>query len=146
MAILEAFIPLIIFLSLWIANGMYFGKKIRKHKQALIKDHSRPANCLTLTRGVESTNYLRKYSIILDGRNVGDIASGETKHVELTKGKHTISVKIDWCQSKPFEFEIRENKNTELTCGANYNNWKCLFMYAIKPSNWVYVKVASQGH
>ena len=40
------------------------------------------------------------------------------------------------------EFEIIDGKNTKLLCGANYNNWKCMFMYAIKPANWVYVKFA----
>lgn len=141
MELIKAFIPLIIILSLWITIGIYFGNKIKKHKDALVEDKSRPTNCLTLTRGIEPTNYLRKYSVIIDGCNIRDIASGETKHFELSKGKHTISVKIDWCKSKLFEFEILENENTELNCGANYNNWKCMFMHAIKPSNWVYVKV-----
>ena len=141
MELIKAFIPLIIILSLWITIGIYLENKIKKHKDALVEDKSRPTNCLTLTRGIEPTNYLRKYSVIIDGCNIGDIASGETKHFELSKGKHTISVKIDWCKSKLFEFEILENENTELNCGANYNNWKCMFMHAIKPSNWVYVKV-----
>jgi len=142
MELIKAFIPLIIFLSLWVSIGMYYGKKIKKHKESLVVDETKPINCLTLTRGVEPTNYLRKYSVIVDDQNIGEIASGETKHFELTSGKHTISVKIDWCKSKKFEFEKLESINTELNCGANYNNWKCMFMYAIKPSNWVYVKVA----
>ncbi len=142
MELIKAFIPLIIFISLWITIGMYFGKKMKQHKETLVVDETRPANCLSLTRGLEPTNYLRKYSVIVDGTSIENIASGETKHFELAPGKHTICVKVDWCKSKEFEFEILENENTELNCGATYNNWKCLFMHAIKPSNWVYVKVA----
>ncbi|PKF56425.1 hypothetical protein CW748_10760 [Alteromonadales bacterium alter-6D02] len=142
MELIKAFIPLIICLSIWISVGVYYGKKIKKHKEKLVVDDSRPVNCLTLTRGLEATNYLRKYSIILNGENIGNIASGETKHFELATGKHNIAVKIDWCKSKQFEFDMIGNKNTELNCGANYNNWKCLFMHAIKPSNWLYIKFA----
>jgi hypothetical protein len=142
MELIKAFIPLIIILSIWLSLGIYFGRKIERHKESLVSDDSRPLNHLTLSRGIEPTNYLRKYKIILDGNEVGDIASGETKHFELETGKHVLSVKVDWCASKSFEFEINEAKNTKLNCGANYNNWRCLFMYVIKPSNWVYVKVA----
>ena len=142
MELFKAFIPLITIISLWVIIGLYLGKKIKLHKESMVVDKSRPINCLTVTRGVEPTNYLRKYLVIVDGKKIGDIASGETIHFQLIPGKHTINLKIDWCKSKPFDFELVSGKNTELSCGANYNNWKCLFMYVIKPANWVYVKVA----
>ncbi|WP_416307090.1 hypothetical protein [Neptunicella sp. SCSIO 80796] len=142
MEIVKAFIPLVGFLAIWFAFGLYFGRKVNRHKENLAVDYSTPINCLTVSRGVEPTNYLRKYKIYVDGALVSEIASGEVKHFELDSGKHTISVKVDWCKSIPFEFEKVDGKNIKLSCGSNYNNWKCLFMYAVKPSNWVYVKVA----
>ena len=142
MELIESFVPLIGFLVISVAFGFYLGRKAKRHKESLVSDESAPINCLTLARGVEPTNYLRKYIIFIDNVVVGEISSGETRHFDLKPGKHNVSVKIDWCKSKPFEFEIIENTNTKLMCGANYNNWKCMFMYAIKPSNWVYVKVA----
>jgi len=142
MDIFLAWVPLITVLSLWITIGLYFGKKIERHKEQVVVDHSRPDNCLSLVRGIEPTNYLRKYVVIIDDEVIGEIASGETKHFKLASGKYKIRVKVDWCKSNSYEFEIKAGVNTELNCGANYNNWKCMFMWAFKPSNWVYVKVA----
>ena len=142
MELIKSFLPLIGVLVIWLGSGIYFIAKIKRHKESLVKDSSAPLNCLTLARGVEPTNYFRKYIVFVDNAVVGEIGSGETKHFELPAGNHTISVKIDWCKSKPFEFEISDGKNTRLQCGANYNNWKCMFMHAIKPAHWVYVKVA----
>ncbi len=142
MELIKGFIPLICILLVWVTMGFYFGNKVKRHKENLINDDSKPLNSLTLSRGVEPTNYLRKYIVYIDDGIAGEIASGETKHFELSPGKHKVSVKVDWCRSQPFEFEIIEGKNTKLLCGANYNNWKCMFMYAIKPANWVYVKYA----
>ncbi|WP_277055077.1 hypothetical protein [Pseudoalteromonas marina] len=142
MELIKSFIPLICILLVWFTIGFYFGNKVKRHKANLITDETTPINSLTLSRGVEPTNYLRKYTIYLDEIVVGEITSGETRHFELPSGKHTISVKVDWCKSESFEFNIIDGHNTKLMCGANYNNWKWMFMYAIKPSNWVYVKVA----
>lgn len=140
MALIQDFFPLIIILFIWVIIGFYFGNKVKRHEERLVIDETRPKNSLTLFRVVEPTNYLRKYSVIVDGNLVGNIASGETKHFDLVVGKHFIVVTIDWCKSKPYAFEIVEGNNTQLNCGANYNNWKCMFMCAVKPSNWVYVK------
>ena len=142
MEILKAFLPLIIFLLIWVGIGMYYSKKARKHKESIVEDSSTPENCLTLVRGVELTNYLRKYKVILDNSVIGEIASGETKHFNISKGEHELSVKIDWCKSKPLLFSHEEGGNTKILCGASYNDWKCLFMHIIKPSNYVYVRTA----
>jgi len=142
MELIKAFLPLIIFLCVWFGIGIYYGRKVQSHKQSLVEDESRPDNCLTLVRRVDQTNYLRKYKVILDGAEVGEIASGETKHFPISPGKHEVSVKIDWCRSIPHKFSLLEGGNERLLCGATYNNWKCLFMYAIKPSSYVYVRAA----
>ena len=104
-----------------------------------MKDITRPNSSLTLIRGIEATNYLRDYKIFIDGNEHGVISSGETKHIELPSGKHTILLKIDWCKSQECEFKIMSSGNSELNCGASYIGWKCSFMCFIKPSNWLYV-------
>ncbi|MBO9492043.1 hypothetical protein J7384_16905 [Endozoicomonas sp. G2_1] len=142
MVLIKAFLPLISVLAIWIGFVIYFGAKIKRHRKSLVRDDSAPVNCLTLTRGVEPTNYFRKYKVYVDEVAVGEISSGEVKHFEMAPGKHTVSVAIDWCKSRPFEFEASDGNNTKLQCGANYNNWKCIFMHVIKPSRWIYVKVA----
>ena len=140
--IVKAFLPLLIVIFVWVSFGLYNGRKVRKHSQNIEVDDSRPAGCLTLVRGVEQTNYLRAYEIFVDGASIGSIKSGQTKHIELSPGKYELVLKINWCSSAAFEFEIAEEKNTELVCGATYNNWKCMFMFALKPANWLYVEAA----
>ncbi len=137
-----AFLPLILFLAIWFAIGYYYSCKVKEHKNSIKEDPSRPRNCLTLIRGVEQTNYLRAYKVIVDGESLGTILSGETKHFELEPGEHEAQVKIDWCKSKPYKITLGAGDNIELICGATFNDWKCLFMFAVKPSSYVYIKAA----
>jgi len=136
-----AWIPFLLLISFWFISGMYYNKKIENHKSKVVVDNTRPKSCLTLMRGIEATNYLRNYKIFIDDLEYEGIESGETKHIELPPGSHTLLLKIDWCKSKEYEFKITTLENTELTCGASYLGWKCAFMCFIKPSNWLYVKV-----
>ena len=140
MEIIKAFLPSILFLLVWFGIGIYYGKKVEKHKKRIRPDPSRPANSLTLERGVEQTNYLRKYTVIIDNEEIDSISSGEIKHFELSPGIHDIQVKIDWCKTKPFSFEINPGENTYLCCGTTYNNWKCLYKHATESSGYLYVK------
>jgi len=140
MEIIKAFIPLITFLLIWFGVGAYYGKKVAKHRNSIKPDQSRPENSLTLERGVELTNYLRKYKVIIDNKVVGAISSGETKHIEINPGIHTIQIQIDWCKTKPLSFEITLGQNTYLCCGATYRNWKCLYKHVTNASGYVYVQ------
>jgi len=140
MEIIKAFLPLIIFLLIWFCTGIYYGRKVQKHKNSIKPDLSRPESTLTLERDVEQANYLRKYTVLIDNIVAGYISSGETKHFEVNPGTHNIQVKIDWCKTKPLSFEIAACKNTYLYCGSTYNNWKSLYKHATNPSGYIYVK------
>jgi len=140
MEIIKAFLPLIIFLLVWFGIGIYYGRKVEKHKNSINPDPSRPENSLTLERGVEQTNYLRKYIVIIDNEVAGSISSGEAKHFKISPGSHDIQIKIDWCKTKPILFEISAGQNTYLCCGATYNNWKSLYKHVTNSSGYIYVK------
>jgi hypothetical protein len=142
MKYISAFLPLLIFLSLWFGIGIYYARKVEKHKKNIKADSSRPSDHLTLIRGIEQTNYIRKYKVIIDNKSAGYIASGETKHILLNEGSHKIQVKVDWCTSKPFEVFLKKGENIPLVCGASFNNWHCLYKWALSPSSWVYVRKA----
>ena len=142
MEIIKAFLPLVAFLILWFGVGYYYSRKVEEHRNSIKEDASRPADYLTLVRGVEQVNYIRNYKVIIDSEVVGVIASGETKHFEMSPGTHTIQVKIDWCRSRPCRFESSAGENVELNCGATYNDWRCMFMFVIRPSTYVYVQSA----
>jgi hypothetical protein len=136
----NAFLPLLLHITFFIGISVFFSKKIEKNANETTPDTSRPMNSLTLTRGFEYVNYTRKYKVFINGAKVKEISSGETWHIPLDPGKHTICLKIDWCKTKSFLFEKIEAANTELVCGASYNDWKANFMAFLKPSKWLYVK------
>ncbi len=140
MELLQAYLPLIILITLWIGLSVFMKKKIDKHQSSFESDVSRPSNNVTLIRGVDPTNYMRSFSVILDGNSVTSIKSGETIHIPLTPGEHTIRLKVDWCRSEELTFSLNEGTNTELHCGSTYNDWRCMIMPFIKPSSYVYVR------
>jgi len=56
---------------------------------------------LTVVRDSGYADRLRAYKIVLDGVVIGMIGNGETKTFPIVPGPHSLSLKIDWCGSKP---------------------------------------------
>lgn len=66
---------------------------------------------LTITRDKGYADRLRAYKVVLNGERIGEIRNGETKEFSICPGKHTLSLKIDWCGSDTAEFAVdREEK------------------------------------
>lgn len=139
MEILQASLPLLVFIAVWLGINWYVGKKARTHQAALQVDDARPPGCITLIRGIEMTNYLRAYDVFIDNRWEGNIAAGETRHFPLAPGEHQVMLKLDWCRSRTMAVEMNRNRNVSLHCGAKYNNWKVLFTVLLKPHDWLYL-------
>lgn len=78
---------------------------------------------LELFRVSEYTNRVRDIKVLIDGEQIGVISNGTTKTFDIPEGNHKIQVKIDWCTSKPVEFEIRdhETKRFRLSSFAKHN-------------------------
>jgi hypothetical protein len=74
---------------------------------------------------------MRKYKIILDGNMIGKISDNEHLEFPITKGKHELTLKIDWCRSKTISFD-KKDEDVEFECGSNLKGLKMLlaFLYA----------------
>ena len=142
MEIIENYIPLIIVVIIWLGSATYFGRKVERHKKSIKIDNSRPVNSITLIRGVEPTNYIRSYAVVIDDKLHGVIKSGETRHFEISPGAHKIHIKIDWCRSEINTLTLNEGQNIEMICGTDYNTWQCFIMSFIKPNSFLYVRAA----
>ncbi|WP_257347582.1 hypothetical protein [Pseudalkalibacillus decolorationis] len=59
-----------------------------------------------VVRGNEFYALLRKYQIIIDGEQVGEIPRAKEMVFDVNPGVHTISSKIDWVESETVEFEL----------------------------------------
>jgi hypothetical protein len=66
---------------------------------------------LTVTRDSGYADKIRKYEVLIDGKQVGEIANGETKSFDVTPGGHTIQLKIDWARSNQIEFTSSNNED-----------------------------------
>lgn len=85
-------------------------------------------------------NLLRRYKVLIDSKSAGHIRDGEVKHFSVASGPHTVSVKVDWCESEPVTVVKAADQNVVIWCGARYNDWRCLFMSVVRPRKYVYVQ------
>ena len=100
-----------------------------------------PPDTLTLVRAIDGTNYLRKFSVLIDRAKGGYIVTGEVKHFHVSPGLHRVAVQIDFCTSYELTFEMLQGVNRRVNCGSTYNDWRCLYMWLLKPRDYVYVRI-----
>lgn len=85
----------------------------------------------------------RNYKIIIDGQFYDKIKCGETKSINIEKGKHRIYLQLDWCRSNIINFENLNDENIEFKCGSSVNGWRILifFIYAtILKNKYLYIE------
>jgi hypothetical protein len=138
--ILGPAILLIAIWLLWFLAAWYFGKQVEAAKSKPREHIEFPPEALTLVRAIDGTNYLRKFSVFIDGKKVGDIATGAVAHFPVPPGSHRVKVRVDFCTSPEFFFEKYDGNNQRLNCGSTYNDWRCIYMWLLKPMNYVYVR------
>jgi hypothetical protein len=90
--IVKIWTPLILLVAAWLIFALYFGKKVETAKSQLSDVMESPPEALTLVRAINSTNYLRKFSVLIDGIRVGDINAGQTMHFPVSVGSHKVKV------------------------------------------------------
>ncbi len=62
---------------------------------------------------------LRSYRVLVDGKEVAEVANGSEIRVDTNPGKHVVQMKIDWCRSKELEVSIEAGETQVLECGPN---------------------------
>jgi hypothetical protein len=79
---------------------------------------------LVISRTTQYLNCLSKFSVWLDGNEVGSIANGATERFAISAGQHMIFVKIDWCMSDKVTADFETGKPVDLVCGSDFTGWK----------------------
>lgn len=72
----------------------------------------------------------RKYKVMLDDKQIGEIKDGESKYFQVEEGEHTLYLKIDWCKSNKVNLNVSKDEEVELECGGSMRGWK-LFLALI---------------
>lgn len=88
---------------------------------------------LRISRDSGYADYVRSYSSVLDGKNIGQIKTGESKDFQIGSGNHDLRVKIDWAGSKSLKFAADDNDKTAFRVSSNLRGWRLLLAlwYAI---------------
>ena len=57
---------------------------------------------------------LRDYQIYVDGKYMFGMGNGETRCITLNEGYHTIIARLDWCTSKKFHLNLKDQDFIDL--------------------------------
>lgn len=60
----------------------------------------------------------RKFSVFIDGRKVGSVKNGSVSRFEVSPGRHTLQVKVDFYRSKPCSVDLEPGQSLSLICGT----------------------------
>ena len=74
---------------------------------------------IVLQRVSEFSNWLRAYTIEIDGVEVGRIRNGKRIEIHVAPGRYAMQLKIDWARSNTLEFDAA-HEVVQLECGSNY--------------------------
>ena len=79
---------------------------------------------ILITRPYGNFDRNRNFTLFLDGKIIGTIASGQAMEFETTQGQHSIFAKVGWCKSQEHSFKLNETIKKELTVDIfKYGNW-----------------------
>jgi hypothetical protein len=98
-----------------------------------------------LKRHMQYVNILRRYIIVLDGKEIGEIHNGPVVELLMDPGSHSIRMRLDWCSSKPLEFDIESGQTLNLVTGCSINGIKSMlaFLYVtVYRNRYLYVRRA----
>jgi hypothetical protein len=76
---------------------------------------------IRIHRTSEYINGMRNYRILIDNKQVGTIADGETKEFVTEAGQRTITAKIDWCSSPDILLDVKDGETIALRVGGFKN-------------------------
>jgi hypothetical protein len=79
---------------------------------------------LIVTRRPQLDNALWRYRIIVDGQRGVSIRSEQMVGIELPPGRHEITARIAWCESKPVGIEVVAEDNHVFEVGTWLTGWR----------------------
>lgn len=97
---------------------------------------------ITIERSNEYANYFRAIKIYIDGEYVGNINKGESIEYDVEEGQHTVKAKIDWCGSKEYTVDAKNDDEQVLYLrgykGAKYLSLLVVIMMAFMISDAIF--------
>jgi len=110
------------------------------HEAGICRFRRSAMSTLRIKRDSGYADYLRAYSVLVDGARVGEIKNGETRDFPILPGQHQLRLKIDWCGSNTIHFVASNSDVLEFSAKPNLRGLKLLaaFWYLLAvPSSWI---------
>lgn len=82
---------------------------------------------------------VRSYRVIIDDKEVAQIANGAEVEVPVDAGKHVVQLKIDWCQSEALEVNVASGEKKILECGPNATPWLALLYITVLRKKYLWL-------
>lgn len=83
---------------------------------------------------------IRDYIVLVDGLEVARVANGTEVAVHIKPGEHIVTMKIDWCRSKPLPVRVHDGQTVVLECGPNSSPWLALLYVTILCQRYVWLR------
>jgi hypothetical protein len=105
---------------------------------------------LHIIRSTWTPDAARAYRVVVDGKTIGQLRPKKELETSLEEGKHQLSVRVDWCGSRPLSIDVRNGETVFLECGSNLANWRFLIaiVYITFLCNdylWLRIRVPNQS-
>lgn len=72
---------------------------------------------VSIRRRSSMSGVVRRFKVFVDDVNVGVVGNGQTKHFELSPGRHILYVALDLYRSKPCVVNVQLGEAIQLVCG-----------------------------
>ncbi len=92
-------------------------------KTQIIQSVESDMSAIRLSRKSNLVYCVRKFGVFIDGQKIGSIGNGQTETFQVAPGRHRMFMKVSWCKSKEFEFDIASGDTKEMECGTPLGLW-----------------------
>jgi hypothetical protein len=74
-------------------------------------------------RNKGSRDVMRRYRVIIDGREVGRLRQRETGRYQVEPGHHKLTIRIDWCSSRTASVDLGGQETVRFSCQPTGGLW-----------------------
>ena len=101
---------------------------------------------ITVRRTTSYADRLRAYKVKIDGVVVGSIRARESVTIPVVPGRHSLTLRIDWCGSEQIDFEVSPGQHLFFECGSNLAGWRiflALFYIIFRTRQYLWLRRAT---
>jgi hypothetical protein len=101
---------------------------------------------ITVRRTTSYADRLRAYKVTVDGIVVGSLSALETMTLSVSPGKHSLTLRIDWCGSPQIDFDAQPGQEVAFECGSSLAGWRLflgLFYVFFRTKQYLWLRRAT---